>query len=306
MASSGLLAAVAAFLAWGVFPLYWRQLEAVPALDIMMHRLVWCFVFVWAYLAIRKGWGWWSPLLQQRRLLALLSLSGLIIGGNWYLYIWAVNSGHIVETSLGYFINPLVNVLLGVIFLGERLGKVRWFAVALAACGVAWMTWQLGQPPWIALGLAFSFASYGLIRKIADVDAIPGLALESALLLPFALVYLGYFSTWGKFGFLQAGASLQFLLILGGVVTALPLIWFAYGARRLPYATVGILQYLAPSIQLVIGVMVFHEPFGRDRLLGFFCIWLGLLIYAVDGLVRYQRQRRNTKLAANDTVFERV
>ncbi len=278
-----------------MFPLYWKQLDAIPALEIMLHRLLWCFVFVWFYLFVRRGRGWLKPVLQQPRLLGLLSLSGLIIGANWYLYIWAVTSGHIVETSLGYYINPLVNVLLAVVFLGERLSRLRWLAVSLACLGVAWMTWQFGRLPWIALGLAFSFSTYGLLRKIAEVDSVPGLAMESALLLPLALFgLLGPFSA-GLFA--QATPFEVLWLVLGGVVTALPLIWFAYGARRLPYTTVGVLQYFAPSLQLLCGVLVFAEPFGRDRIIGFVCIWLALLIYAYDGYGGYRRARAATQAA---------
>lgn len=294
--TSGLLPATAAFLAWGLFPLYWKQLDALPALDIMLHRLLWCFVFVWLYLLLRHGRGWLAPILRQPRLLLLLSGSSLLIGGNWYLYIWAVTSGHIVETSLGYYINPLVNVLMGVLLLGERLSRARWCAVLLASAGVAWMAWCFGRLPWIALGLALSFASYGLLRKIAEVDAIPGLAVESALLAPLAIVLLLLAEVGGQGSFFQATPLEQGLLVLGGVVTALPLIWFATGARRLPYSTVGLLQYLAPSLQLLCGVLVFAEPFGRDRLLGFVLIWLALGIYAAEGWRIYRRSRLQVPL----------
>lgn len=288
----GLLAATAAYLAWGLFPLYWKMLEQVPALEIMAHRIVWCCLLVTAYLLLRRGWGWWRNIGLDRRLFAMLSASALMISANWWLYIWAVNSGHIVETSLGYFINPLVSVVMGVLLLKERLRAAQWAAVACAALGVIWLSVQLGQLPWIALGLAFSFGTYGLLRKVAVVESIPGLAVESSLLFLPALLLLLALALSGRGHFGHDGLSSDALLVAGGLVTALPLIWFAYGARRIPLSTIGILQYLAPSLQLLCGVFVFDEPFSRAQMLGFGLIWLALLIYAVDGLRHHRRLAR--------------
>ena len=289
---SGLLATVAAFLIWGVFPIYWKALASVPALQIMAHRLVWCFTLVAGYLVLRRGFGWWKPLLAQPRLVRLLSASAILIAVNWWLYIWAVNSGHIVETSLGYFINPLVNVLLGVWVLKERLNPRQWLAVAIAASGVVYLTVQVGHLPWIALTLAFSFGTYGLIRKIAVVESIPALGLESSILFLPGLAYLIWAETAGVGSFGHQNTLTDLMLTGSGLITALPLILFAYGAQRIPYSLVGILQYVAPSLQLMCGVLLYGESFSRVQLLGFGCIWLALGIYATDGLLRLRQARK--------------
>jgi chloramphenicol-sensitive protein RarD len=290
--SSGLWATIGAFLIWGVFPIYWKALAEVPALQIMTHRLAWCFVLVAAWLTLRRGAGWWRPLIAQPRLLRLLCTSAVLIAANWWLYIWAVNAGHIVETSLGYFINPLVNVLLGVVVLKERLNPWQWLAVGVAAAGVAWLTLQAGAPPWIALALAFSFGLYGLIRKVAVVESTPALGVESSILFVPAVAYLVWAETAGVASFTHAGAGIDALLVASGVVTALPLILFAYGAQRIPYSLVGILQYIAPTLQLLCGVALYGEPFTRAQAVGFACIWLALGIYATDGFLRWQKRVR--------------
>jgi chloramphenicol-sensitive protein RarD len=234
---------------------------------------------------------WWRAVVAQPRLLAMLCASALMVGTNWWLYIWAVNAGHIVETSLGYFINPLVSVLLGVLVLRERLRSTQWLAVVVAASGVAYLTWSFGTLPWIALTLALSFGTYGLLRKIAVVPAIDGLAIESSVLFLPALAYLILMESrgLGSFGHLSLNTSI--LLSVGGAVTALPLILFAYGARRIPLATVGFLQYIAPTLQLLIGVLLFHESFTRTHLIGFGCIWAALVIYMLDSLLQSKRQQ---------------
>ncbi len=288
---SGLLATTAAFLCWGLFPLYWKALDQLPALEIMAHRLAWCFVLVAAYLTLRRGPRWWRPLAAQPRLVAMLCLSAVLIAGNWWLYIWAVNSSHIVESSLGYFINPLVNVLLGVVVLKERLNPRQWLAVAVAAAGVIYLTAQLGQLPWIALTLAFSFSCYGLIRKMAVVESVPALGFESSVLFLPAVAYLAWAEFAGVAGFTHQNALTDVLLIGSGLVTAIPLILFAYGAQRIPYSLVGILQYLGPSLQLACGVLIFKEPFSATQTIGFGCIWLALAVYAADGLWRLRRAR---------------
>lgn len=290
-ATRGFWAAVAAFLCWGVFPIYWKWLAAVPALQIMAHRLAWCFVLVAGYLALRRGAAWWRPWVAQPRLLRLLATSAVLIALNWWLYIWAVNSGHIVETSLGYFINPLINVLLGVIVLKESLNVRQWFAVLVAAAGVVYLSVQTGAPPWIALTLAVSFGCYGLIRKIAVIDSIPALGLESSILFVPAVAYLAWAQFTGVAGFGAHGAFVDVLLIASGFVTAVPLVLFAYGAQRIPYSLVGILQYIGPTLQLACGVFLYDEPFTRTQALGFGCIWFALAIYAGDGLVRMRRAR---------------
>ena len=287
----GLIVTSLTFLLWGVVPLYWYLLQAVPSFQIIAHRIVWSGLLVVGWLMLRNGLGWWRKIREQPRALATLALSSLFIAFNWGLYIWAVNAGHVVETSLGYFINPLINVLMGVVLLRERLNSAQWVAVAFALLGVAWLTVQSGSPPWIALGLAFSFAMYGLLRKLISVDAVAGLGVESVYLFLPALAYLVWCEMGNGGGFLHGfGAWNGLLLIFGGVVTAVPLIGFAYGVRRIPLSVVGLLQYIAPSIQFLIGVFVFKEEFGADSALGFAAIWVGLIVFASDGLWRSRRR----------------
>jgi chloramphenicol-sensitive protein RarD len=284
----GLVAAASAYLIWGLFPIYWKLLQTVPAAQIMAHRIVWCLLIVALWLGLREGFGWLRGL--SPRLLAMLATSAALISMNWWLYIWAVNAGHIVETSLGYFINPLVSVLMGVLILRERLNPAQWCAVGVAAAGVLWLTWQGDRLPWIALALALSFGGYGLIRKLAVVPSVQGLAVESGLLFVPALGFLVWCELAGRGSFGHGALRIDVLLIAGGLVTALPLILFAIGARRIPLSTIGILQYLAPTLQLSSGVLLFGEPFTRVQALGFGCIWLALGIYAVDGLWRARRR----------------
>ena len=287
----GLLAAATAFTIWGVFPAYWHLLKAVPSMQIMAHRVVWSAVLVVGWLLWRQGWDWWRTIAARPRMLAALALSGAVIAFNWGLYIWAVNAGHVVETSLGYFINPLVTVALGVVVLRERLRRPQWIAVACAAAGVAWLTWSAGSPPWIALGLAGSFALYGLVRKLVPVDAVAGLGVESLFMFLPALAYVLWAEAGHGGGFI-GGWSLgtQLLLVFSGVVSAVPLVAFAYGVRRIPLSLVGLLQYIGPTLQLLLGVWFFHEPFDASRALGFGAIWLGLAIYAGEGLWRTRRR----------------
>ena len=287
----GVIAATIAFLMWGVFPLYWRLLQSVPAMEIIAHRIIWAAVFVLAWLFFKHGNRWWREVLARRRVAGWLLVSSIFIAFNWGLYIWAVNAGHVVETSLGYFINPLVNVIIGVLFLHERLNPRQWTAIALAATGVLWLTLHHDGLPWIALTLAFSFAIYGLIRKQVAVDAVPGLAIESVYLLLPAIGWLLWQASQNNLHLGHDGVHIDLLLILGGGLTALPLIGFAYGARRIPFTLVGLLQYIAPTLQLLIGVWIFSEPFDRNQLIGFAGIWTALAIYALDGVYRSRRNR---------------
>ena len=283
----GLAAAVSAYVLWGVFPLYWYALRDVPSLQIVAHRMAWCAVFVVGWLLARDGLGWLRAL--NGRTLALLALTSLLISGNWGLDIWAVTHGRVVEASLGYFINPLVSVLLGVVVLRERLAVPQWTAVALAAAGVLWLAFQHGEPPWIALALASSFAVYGVLRKVAEVDAIPGLAVESLVLFLPALGWLAWAEAGGVGAFGHGTTTRDALLVFAGAATAAPLIGFAYAARRIPYSLVGLLQYIAPTLQLLIGVALLGEAFAPTQAVGFACIWAGLALYALDGWRRAGR-----------------
>lgn len=280
----GLSATWAAFIAWGLFPLYWRELAAVPSLQITAHRIVWCALFVVAWLVWRQGGGWLRQTLAVPRTRALLLLSSLLISVNWVLYIWAVNAGHVVETALGYYINPLVNVMLGVLVLRERLGPRQWLAVGIAACGVAWLSLGVHGVPWIALSLAISFGFYGLIRKQVDVPSVAGLGVESSIMFLPALGYLLWCEANGTGAFARVGRYEDGLMVLSGIVTALPLVWFAFGARRIPLSLVGIIQYVGPTLQLLTGVWLFGEPFSQHRAIGFGLIWAALALYALDGL----------------------
>ncbi|MGH7436725.1 MAG: EamA family transporter RarD [Polyangiaceae bacterium] len=285
-ARRGLLAAMGAFFIWGLLPLYLRPLHGIAALTIMSHRLVWCCLFVNAWLLLRRDIGGVGTALADPSTRWRLVASALLISTNWLVYVWAVGSGHVVEASLGYFINPLVNVLLGVAILGEVLRPLQWTAVACATAGVAWLTYQSGHLPWIALILAVSFGSYGLIRKTVHVESLAGLAAETTLIAPLGALWLLWEALRGPGAFGGAAGALVAWLVAGGVVTAVPLALFAFGARRIPYATVGILQYIGPSLQLAAGILVFGEPFPPARLAGFALIWSALVLYAGDGLRR--------------------
>lgn len=285
----GLAAAATAFLIWGLLPLYLKALQTIPVLQVTAHRLVWGFVFGFAWLALRKEVGQLMAALRNPSTRWRLSVSAALICINWITYVWGIAANRVVETSLGYFINPLVNVLLGVFLLRERLNGAQWTAVAIAAAGVAWLTWSAGQPPWISLILAFSFGLYGFVRKLVKVESLPGFGAETLLLLPIGVGYLVWCEIAGVGAVLNAGLSMNVLLAFGGPLTAIPLVLFAFGARRIPYSTVGLLQYIGPTIQLLLGVLVFGEPFGGDRAIGFAMIWTALAIYAGDGVWRTRR-----------------
>ena len=287
---SGLWAGILCFVLWGLFPLYWHLLAQVPAFQITAQRMLWGGIFVLAWLAFRQK-GWLKKIIANPKQSAMLTLSGLLIGANWTIYIWAVNSGHVIETSLGYFINPILSVLLGVLVLREKLSSAQWLAVSLAFIGVLWLTFNYGNFPWIALTLASSFAIYGLVRKLIKVDAIPGLGFESLILFIPSLIIISYGIAQGHSRFFSGwGVGVDLLLIFGGVLTAVPLIAFNYAVQRIPYTVVGILQYIAPTLQLLCGIFFFNEPFTQERLIGFAFIWLALAVFMLDGI--YLKSRR--------------
>jgi len=279
--SSGIAYALGAYLLWGIAPLYFHLLVRVPTVEILAHRVAWSVVLMGALVVALGRTAALRAALRQRAVLLRFAATAVLIACNWGIYIGAVNSGHVVDASLGYFINPLVSVALGTLVLHERLRPLQWVAVALAAVGVAWLTWLAGTLPWIGLALAASFGLYGLLRKTGTLGAVEGLALETALLAPLALAYL---AARGHGGPLGSDLTTALLLLASGPVTALPLMLFAAAARRLPLATLGLLQYLAPTLQLVVGVLIFGEPFGWARAAGFAAIWASLGLLAVDGL----------------------
>jgi chloramphenicol-sensitive protein RarD len=289
-AHAGLYAAVAAFVIWGLFPLYLKPLADVPALQVMAHRVVWCCLLVFAWLAIRGELGAVRSALANPGTRVRLMASATLISVNWLIYVWAVANDHVVDASLGYFINPLLNVVLGVFVLHERLNRAQWVAVGLAALGVVYLAVVTGRPPWIAISLALSFGFYGLLRKVVAVDSVPGLASETLLLSPFAIALLAWVEFNGSGAFGHASSVTNALLVGSGLVTALPLALFAFGARLIPFSTLGLLQYLGPTLQFLIGVLVFHEPFPAARAVGFVMIWSALALYAADGLWRNRRR----------------
>ena len=296
-ARAGTVAAVLAFLLWGLFPLYWKMLAAVPAVEIVAHRTAWGFVAVAAWVTLRGRWQDARAVASRPGTIARLAGSAVLIALNWLLYVWAVVHDHVVEASLGYFINPLVNVLLGVLVLGERLSRAQWLAVALAAAGVAVLTVGHGRLPWIALALAVTFGLYGLARKTVGADAVVGLLWETGLLAPLAAGWLLSLEARGSGAFGSAHPGASALLALGGAVTAVPLVLFALGARSLPLSTVGLLQYLSPSIQFLLAVLVFREPFTAAHAATFACIWAALAVLTWD----LRRRLRHERAAAQQT-----
>ncbi len=288
-AARGAWSATLAFMVWGLFPLYWIWFTSIPHLQLLAHRVVWCALAAWAWLLLRGDLGWVRAIAP--RTLLLLSVSALLISVNWGIYVIAVTSGHVVDTSLGYFITPLVNILLAVAVLRERLNGPQIVAVLIAAAGVLWLAVTLGAPPWVSLLLAISFALYGLVRKLVPFPAVPGLAVESTLLLLPAVAYLLWCEHKGTGSFLHGQPLNDVLLVVGGPITALPLALFAYAARRVPMTLLGVLQYIAPTVTLLLGVVWLHEPFGVSRQVAFGAIWIALAIFTADGIWRYRRTR---------------
>jgi chloramphenicol-sensitive protein RarD len=282
----GILYAATAYILWGLFPIYFKALQNVPPLEILWHRIAWAFVFLFIVLTVLRQWSWLAKVARQPKVLAGFTASAVLLSVNWFIYIWSVNNDHVVDASLGYFMNPLVTVLLGFLLLHERLRPAQWAAVALAAAGVAWLTWQAGHPPWIGLALAFTFGFYGLLRKTAALGALEGLSLETFLLFPIAFGYLVWLALNNQNAFLHASVSSKWLLAAAGPITAIPLLLFAAGARRIPMSTLGLLQYLAPTLQLLLGVLLYNEPFGGKLLAGYAVIWSALALYSLEGLWR--------------------
>ena len=277
----GTALAIAAYLIWGLFPLYWPLLKPAGAVEILGHRVVWSLISVAVLLSVHGGRRAWRAVPADSHRLRLLVAAGVLIGINWGLYIWGVNHGHVVETSLGYFINPLVTVALSVFVLGERLRRLEWIAVAIAAGGVVVLTVQAGRPPWIALALAFSFGGYGLVKKVVGVEPAHGLLVEAAVLAPLAIGYLLVDAARGGSTFAHHGVGHAALLASSGVVTMVPLLLFAAAAPLVPLSQLGLLQYLTPTIQFIIGVTVRHEPLPAVRLVGFALVWVALVLFAI-------------------------
>jgi chloramphenicol-sensitive protein RarD len=286
---SGVIAAALAYFCWGLWPIFWKQLDGVDALELIAHRIVWSEITILMVLLFTGQFFFWRGV--ARRVALMLGASASLLAINWWVYVWAIGNDKIVESSLGYFINPLVSVVFGVTFLRERLNPSQWTAVAIAAAGVIYLTVQMGEPPWIALALALTFAGYGLIRKIAVIDSLPGLALEGAWLFIPALLYLLLLHHQGVNHLGTVSTRIDIFIMLTGPVSALPLLLFAYGARRIPLSLIGILQYIGPTLQFLSGILIYDEPFTRVQVVGFGLIWSALAIYTADGFYRYLRHR---------------
>jgi chloramphenicol-sensitive protein RarD len=281
--SRGLTHGIAAYSLWGLFPLYWKMLTHVPALEVLAHRIVWSCVLLLGLIEWRRRRGTsWPPL--SPGVVVAYAAAAVLIGINWFLYVWAVTSGLVLQTSLGYFITPLVSVVFGVAMFGERLRPLQWSAVAVAASGMLYMAVSVGGIPWVSLGLASSFGAYSIVKKQAPLAAVEGLTLETAILWLPAAAFLAGLGWRGTGVFLHAGAATDLLLVVGGLVTIVPLLLFASSLRLIPLSTVGMLQYISPSLQFLLGVFLYHEPFGRAQLVGFAAVWAALAAFTLDSL----------------------
>ena len=278
----GILYGIGAYVIWGFFPIYWKWLHEVPALQVIGHRIGWSFVLLAAYLLITKQWQEFRSAACQWKTLGIYTIAAVLLSFNWLIYVWGVNAGFIVETSLGYFINPLLSVVLGVIFLRERLRPMQWIPVGLAALGVAYLTFVYGRLPWIALSLAFTFGFYGFVKKLSPLGALYGLTLETGIVFPIALIYIAFVGFNSSGAFLKSGTLIDVLLIGAGLVTTIPLLMFASAAKQIPLTIVGLLQYIAPTLQFLIGVFLYKEPFDLAHFIGFGIVWVALITFAVE------------------------
>ena len=286
--NKGIWYGIAAYAMWGFFPIYWKLLHDVPALQVIGHRIGWSFLLLLAYIFIARQWSDFRSAAFDRRTIAIYAVAGVLLSINWLVYVWGVNSGFIVETSLGYFINPLLSVLFGVIFLREKLRPMQWLPVIIAAIGVTYLTATYGRLPWIALSLAVTFGLYGLVKKLSPLGSVFGLTLETGIVFPIALVYLIIVQINGTAGFLRDGTAIDLLLVGAGIVTTIPLLMFASAAKQIPLNMIGVLQYFAPTIQFLIGIFIYKEPFDTTRLIGFSIVWLALIIFWVENLIAHR------------------
>ncbi len=286
--NKGILSGIAAYAMWGFFPIYWKLLHDVPALQLLGHRIGWSFGLLILYILITKQWSDFRSVAFDRKILGIYAVAGILLSLNWLIYVWGVNAGFIIETSLGYFINPLLSVLFGVLFLRERLRPMQWVPVIIATIGVIYLAVTYGRLPWIALSLAVSFGLYGLVKKLSPLGSVYGLTLETGIVFPIAMIYLVVIQFSGTGAFLHDGVIVDLLLVGAGVVTTIPLLMFASAAKQIPLNMVGILQYFAPTIQFLIGLFVFKEPFDTTRLIGFGIVWVALIVFWVENLVSHR------------------
>ena len=281
--------AITSYVLWGFFPIFWKQLHFLPAGEVILHRIIWSLVFLLLLGLWRRRWAWVHQLYQQPRNTLMLAVAAVLLGLNWLIYVWGVNHGFVVQASLGYFISPLLNVLLGVLLLGDKLRRLQWWAVGLAAAGVVYLIVGVGEVPWVALGLAGTFSLYGFSKKKMRLDAISGLTAEMAVLIMPALMLVGLLASRGQSHF-TASPTAMLLLMSGGAVTAIPLLLYAAALQSVPLSIVGVMQYLAPLLQFLVGILIYHEPFSRGHLLGFVIIWVAVALFIFDTL-HSQRSR---------------
>ena len=286
--NKGILNGIAAYALWGFFPIYWKFLHKVPALQVIGHRIGWSFILLILIILITNQWKEFRSAALTPKVIGIYSIASVLLTINWLVYVWGVNSGFIVETSLGYFINPLFSVLLGVILLRERLRPAQWIPVTIAAIGVIYLTLVYGRLPWIALTLAFSFGFYGLVKKLAPLGSLYGLTLETGIAFPLALIYLLFAESGGTAAFLHESASTSILLIGAGAVTTIPLLMFASAAKAIPLTVIGLLQYIAPTLQFLIGIFLYKEPFDRSHFIGFGIVWVALIIFWVENFLAHR------------------
>ena len=287
----GVIYAGAAFLIWGLAAMYWKELRSVPPLEIIAHRVAWSFLFLLPLIVLQREWADFVAILKNPRMILVLLSSAILVGANWLLYVWAVNNNHLLQASLGYYINPLVNVVLGMVFLKERLRRPQVIAVLLAAASVLYLTVQYGQFPWIAISLALSFGLYGLIRKVAPASSLVGLTVETLLLSLPAIGYLIYLDIQGTGSVFRVSLNLDLLLIGCAPLTAVPLLFFTAGAKRLYLSTLGLMQYIGPSGMFLLAVFYYNEPFSTAQVWTFVMIWTALAVYSTDSVLYFRRQR---------------
>lgn len=295
MSNKGVLHAFGAYFIWGLVPIYWKLLKHVPASQLIGHRIVWSFILLALILLLGRKWTEMRSCVSHRKTIYIYSVAAVLCGFNWFIYVWGVTAGYIVECSLGYFINPLFSVLLGVLFLRERLRPFQWVSIGLAGAGVAYLTVIYGRLPWIALSLAFTFGLYGLVKKKAPLNSLNGLALETGILFLPGLAFLLYVDRSGTAAFLHTGLVPDLLMVGAGLITTIPLLFFASAAQRIPLTTIGIMHYITPTLQLLLGVLVYKEAFSANQALGFGVVWIGLIIFCAESFF----SRYNSRLAVN-------
>jgi chloramphenicol-sensitive protein RarD len=296
----GIIYTMGAYILWGILPIYWKWIDEVPALEILAHRVIWSFIFVLLIVVVLKRKilkNFFQVQMSQKKTWLGLFLASLFISINWFTYIYAVNTNHIVEASLGYYINPLIAVLLGVFVLREKVNKMQAISFIIAGIGVLYMTISVGKIPWISLILALSFGFYGLSKKLIKVDSILGLLLETLFILPFALLFLAYLDLNNQHTFSTGSLTTDLLLIGSGVATAIPLLWFGIGAQKIPLYLVGFLQYISPTISLILGVVMYGETFTTDHLVTFSCIWIAIAMFSVANIRQVIKKRKVSKVA---------